>query len=147
MLHIIRFAVRVGGGGVMGVCGPLRLELKHAWYHHAPLFSIAQFSPSRLSLSRLKVLKNELLWTAMASNDPDGVPVPCPMCRRHFWSGPFTLNCWYTHVTLFSCSSCKSIRSSTLSRVVCSVCSSDRTRIPSQGHQILLHNLSIFSRG
>ena len=54
----------------------------------------------------------------MASNDPDGVPVPCPMCRRYFWSGPSTLKCWYTHVTLFPCSSCKSIHSSTLSRVV-----------------------------
>jgi len=27
----------------------------------------------------------------MASCDP-GVPVPCPMCRRYFWSAPSTLN-------------------------------------------------------
>ena len=56
---MIRFAAGDGGGGVMGVCGPLRLELKQAWYHHAAL-----------------------LCTVMASFDPDGVPIPCPMCRR-----------------------------------------------------------------
>ena len=65
-----------------------------------------------ITLKGTKVHVIQWIRPSMASKNPDGVPVPCPMCRRYFWSAPSTLNWWYTHVTLFACSPCKSIHSS-----------------------------------
>ena len=72
------------GMGVMGMCGPFRLAVKQAWYHHAPLYDTAQFSPLKMSLPMIKGTKQ---CTAMASNNQRYIYIVI----RHFWSIPGTI--------------------------------------------------------